>query len=139
MSENLVAVAEAVQREWKEAFEARDLARLSALYTESTAFYGSTTELHTTPTGVRAYFTQLPSSYTRSEYATPHVVRLTEDAIAATGEVVFYVEQDGELIARPFRMTHVLVRTLDGTWRIATHHASPRPGSYTWTAQQGST
>lgn len=123
-----VADAIAVQRAWKEAFEARDLAALSALYTDETAFYGSTAAFYTTPAGVRAYFDVLPASYTRADYAVPHIVRLGPDAMAATGEVMFYTEQDGLLTERPFRMTHVLVRA-DGRWRIATHHASPRPSA----------
>jgi ketosteroid isomerase-like protein len=47
--------------------------------------------------------------------------------MAATGEVMFYREEaDGTVTDLPFRMTHVLVREEDG-WKIATHHASPRP------------
>ncbi len=118
--------AVAVQRAWKKAFEARDLAALSALYTNQTAFYGSTAAFYTTPAGVRAYFEVLPASYTRADYAIPHVVRLAPNAMAATGEVMFYTEQDGVVTERPFRMTHVLVRS-EGCWKIATHHASPRP------------
>lgn len=126
VDEDWTAAAVAVQRDWKEAFEARDLVRLSALYTDETAFYGSTAEFHTTPTGVRTYFEVLPPSYTRADYAVPHIVRLAPDAMAATGEVMFYTEQDGVVTPRPFRMTHVLVRS-GGSWKIATHHASPRP------------
>lgn len=124
--EDWVVDAVAVQRAWKQAFEARDLIRLSALYTDETAFYGSTAEFHTTPAGVRSYFEVLPPSYTRADYAVPHIVRLGADAMAATGEVMFYTEQDGVVTERPFRMTHVLVRA-GGRWKIATHHASPRP------------
>lgn len=126
MNEDLVGVAKAVQREWKAAFERRDLATLCALYTTDTAFYGSTAAFYDTPDGVREYFTILPRSYKRCEYQTPHVVKLSEDAIAATGEVTFFREEEGKEIALPFRMTHVLVRERD-RWRIATHHASPRP------------
>jgi uncharacterized protein (TIGR02246 family) len=129
MSDEWVEAAVAVQQAWTRAFEARDLCALSALYAEETAFYGSTAALYTTPAGVRTYFEILPLSYKRSDYAVPYVVWLGEDAMAATGEVTFYREEtDGTMTALPFRMTHVLVRR-DGGWKIATHHASPRPPS----------
>ena len=129
MTGEWVDEAVAVQQAWTRAFEARDLKALSALYTEETAFYGSTTTFYTTPDGVRTYFELLPPSYKRSAYEVPHVVPLGDDAMAATGEVTFYREEaDGTVTALPFRMTHVLVRR--GTvWKIATHHASPRPKS----------
>ena len=126
MDEDLTTAAIKVQRAWKAAFETRDLTRLSALYTDQTAFYGSTAEFYTTPEGVRTYFELLPASFTRSDYAVPHIVRLGPDAMAATGEVTFYTEENGIVTPRPFRMTHVLVRS-GGRWKIATHHASPRP------------
>ncbi|MBW4025046.1 MAG: nuclear transport factor 2 family protein [Proteobacteria bacterium] len=127
MSDDWVQAAVAVQKAWTRAFEARDLAALSGLYTDDTAFYGSTATFYSTPEGVRAYFEILPPSYKRSDYAVPHVVRLGDNAMAATGEVTFYREEDdGSTTELPFRMTHVLVRR-DGAWKIATHHASPRP------------
>ena len=128
MTDDWTQAAIDVQKAWKAAFEARDLDRLSALYSEETAFYGSTRAFYTTPDGVRTYFEILPANYVRSDYAVPHVVRLGDDAMAATGEVTFYTRDEGVLTERPFRMTHVLVRK-DGTWKIATHHASPRPTS----------
>jgi hypothetical protein len=76
-----------------------------------TAFYGSTAQFYTTPAGVRTCVEVLPLSYQRSDHAVPHVVRLGDSAMAATGEVVFYREEpDGTETALPFRMTHVLVR-----------------------------
>ena len=129
MSDQWVDAAVAVQKAWTKAFEARDLAALSGLYAEDTAFYGSTAEFYATPAGVRTYFEILPPSYKRCDYAAPHVVRLGDNAMAATGEVMFYREEaDGTVTGLPFRMTHVLVRQ-GGEWKIATHHASPRPKS----------
>ncbi len=128
MTDDWVEAAVALQRAWTEAFQARDLAALSALYAGETAFYGSTAEFYTTPSGVRTYFEILPLSYKRSDYAVPHVVRLGDAAMAATGEVTFYREEpDGTMTPLPFRMTHVLVKQ-GADWKIATHHASPRPG-----------
>jgi uncharacterized protein (TIGR02246 family) len=127
MDEDWTAVAVATQKAWKQAFETRDLESLGALYADKTAFYGSTATFYDTPDGVREYFRVLPPSYKRSDYAVPHIVRLGPDAMAATGEVNFYrQENDGSVTLLPFRMTHVLVRE-NGAWKIATHHASPRP------------
>jgi uncharacterized protein (TIGR02246 family) len=129
MRDEWVDAAVALQQAWTRAFEARDLVALSGLYAEETQFYGSTATFYTSPAGVRTYFEILPPSYKRSKYAVPHIVRLSDDAMAATGEVMFYREEaDGTVTELPFRMTHVLVRQGDD-WKIATHHASPRPKS----------
>jgi uncharacterized protein (TIGR02246 family) len=122
-----LAAAMAVQAEWSDAFEKRDVDRLIGLYAPQTAFWGSTNELHTDPEGVRSYFVDLPSTYKRSHYEVPHVLRLGPDVLAASGYVVFVREVDGKDVQLPYRMTHVLVRRA-GAWKIATHHASPQPG-----------
>ena len=123
-----VEIAAAVQRAWTEAFAVRDVERIAGLYAEKTAFYGSTAQFYDTPAGVRTYFELLPAAFKRSDYAKPHVVRLGPDALAATGEVTFHREEaDGRMTGLPFRITLVLVRQGEA-WKIATHHASPRPG-----------
>ncbi len=126
MDDDWTQVAVDVQKAWKQAFEAREFDKLAALYADNTAFYGSTRTFYSTPAGVREYFRVLPPNFVRSDYEVPHIVRLGDNAMAATGEVMFYTEDDGKLTERPFRMTHVLVRE-NGQWKIATHHASPRP------------
>ena len=126
MDQDWTDAAVAVQLAWKQAFEARDLERLASQYADHTAFYGSTAEFYTSPEGVRRYFATLSPAFTRVDYATPHVVVLGPQAMAATGEVMFYTEENGVVTQRPYRMTHVLLR-VDGAWKIATHHASPRP------------
>jgi uncharacterized protein (TIGR02246 family) len=125
MDNEHLAAAKAVQAEWSDAFEKRDLDRLVALYAPQTAFWGSTNDLHTDPEGVRSYFLELPLTYKRSQYEVPHIVRLGPDAFAASGNVAFIREVDGKNVELPYRMTHVLVRR-EGAWKIATHHASPQ-------------
>lgn len=124
MEDEYLAAAKAIQAEWSDAFEKRDLDRLVALYAPQTAFWGSTNDLHTDLEGVRSYFLDLPLTYKRSYYDVPHIVRLGPDALAASGTVVFIKEVDGNDVQLHFRMTHVLVRR-HGVWRIAAHHASP--------------
>ena len=126
MSKEGTAAVVALQGVWKAAFDSRRFDDLAALYAKDTAFCGSTRTLYETPAGVREYFRALPANVVRADFAGPHIVRLGEDALAATGEVTFYALDDGKLSERPYRMTHVLVRE-DGQWKIATHHASPRP------------
>lgn len=124
MDQDEAAVA-AVQSEWADAFAKRDVERIVALYAPQTAFWGSTNDLHKDTDGVRRYFTDLPPSFKRSHWEKPHVIRLSEDVLAASGNVVFTKEIDGKDVELPYRMTHVLVRQGDG-WKIATHHASPQ-------------
>jgi uncharacterized protein (TIGR02246 family) len=125
MEDEYLTVVRAVQAEWSDAFEKRDINRLVALYALKTAFWGSTNELHTDHEGVRSYFANLPPTYKRSHYEVPHVVRLGPNAFAASGNVVFIREDNGKEVQLPYRMTHVLVRR-EGAWKIATHHASPQ-------------
>lgn len=125
VDDDRLAAAMAVQAQWADAFEKRDLDRLVGLYAPQTAFWGSTNDLHKDSTGVLGYFTDLPRAFRRSIFEPPHVVPLGPDAMTASSYVVFVGEVDGEEVRRPYRMTHVLLRR-DGRWRIATHHASPQ-------------
>jgi uncharacterized protein (TIGR02246 family) len=125
MEDEYLTVARAVQAEWSDAFEKRDIDRLVALYAAQTAFWGSTNDLLTDPDSVRSYFVNLPPTYKQSHYEVPHVVRLGPDAFAASVNVVFTREIDGKVVQLPYRMTQVLVRR-EGGWKIATHHASPQ-------------
>ena len=128
MSEDWTQAAVDLQKAWKSAFETRQFDELAELYAEATAFYGSTRAFYKSPAGVREYFRDLPLNYVRADYEIPHIVRLGDDAMAATGEVMFYSLDDGKLTERPCRMTHVLVRR-GGAWKIATHHVSLRPAT----------
>ena len=126
MVTELQEVARSMQERWAEAFARGDWAAVAALYAPETAFYGSTAALHTDPAGVRSYFEALPTVMVAARYATPHILPLSPDLFAASGEVVFVVRVDGLEEERPYRMSHVFRRTEAG-WRIALHHASPRP------------
>ena len=122
-----VSIAEDMQRRWEAAFSVRDIDGLAALYADDVAFWGATPTLHTGGAGIRDYFTALPASYRKAEFATPHIVRLGPDAFAASGLVLFGRDGESGNVDLVFRMTQVFVRQ-DGGWKIAVHHASPRPG-----------
>ena len=127
MREELHEVARSMQGAWAEAFARGDWAAIAALYGPETQFYGSTAAFHTDPSGVRSYFEALPPIVVGARYAVPHILPLSPDLFAASGEVAFVVMVDGQEQERPYRMSHVFRRTEAG-WRIALHHASPRPG-----------
>ena len=120
------AIAVAIREAWADAFAAADYGRLAALYAPRVQFWGSTATLHTDPAGVRAYFDGLPAGYREARFGTPDVLALAPEVFTASGEVVFVRAEGGAALELLYRMTHVLVR-LDAGWRIAVHHASPRP------------
>ena len=121
------AIARSIQGKWADAFAGKEWATLTALYTDRPAFYGSTPELQTSRTGVRSYFEALPPTLSAARYGDPEITPLGSDCFAASGEVIFVNRRtDGE-VELAFRMTQIFVQE-QGTWRIAVHHASPRPG-----------
>ena len=119
-------IAPAIQNCWSDAFNKRDLSRLVGLYTDDATLYGLEAELYRGHRGLMRYFSELSPRYKRAQYGSAVLVPLTPGAVAASGPVVFEVEQDGQLVSQLYRMTHVLVER-DGRWLIAAHHASPEP------------
>ena len=126
MTETFSDVAFAIQAKWAAAFARADWPAVAALYAPETAFYGSTATLRTDQAGVLSYFEALPPVFVAARYAAPHILPLGPEMFAASGAVVFVVRVEGQEQERPYRMTQVFRRTPDG-WRIALHHASPRP------------
>lgn len=118
--------AHSVQSAWAAAFARSDWPALAALYAPEAQFWGSTATLYADRTGVLSYFEGLPAGFVAARYARPHILPLGPDVFAASGEVVFVRMVDGQEHELPFRMTQVLRQTPEG-WRIAVHHASPRP------------
>jgi uncharacterized protein (TIGR02246 family) len=114
---------ESLLAQWIEAFNAHDLDRHAALYTEDAVLFGSIDALQLGRDAVRAYFGRRPPSVRVKAYPTPRVAHLAPDVVATAGHVDF---ADGDTPV-PYRMTWVLVRH-DGNWIIAQHHGSPRRG-----------
>ena len=126
MTETFSEVAQAMQAAWAAAFARADWPSLAALYAPDVAFYGSTPALHTDQAGVLSYFQGLRGDFVAARYATPHITRLGPELFAASGTVVFVVRVAAQEQERPYRMSQVFQRAPAG-WRIALHHASPRP------------
>ncbi len=126
MTEAFSEVAQSMQAAWAAAFARADWAAIAALYAPETAFYGSTPALHTDPAGVQSYFEGLVPVFVAARYAPPHILPLGPGLFAASGTVAFVVRVDGQEQERAYRISQVFRHTPDG-WRIALHHASPRP------------
>lgn len=115
---------ESLLKEWIEAFNAHDLDRHMALYTQDATLFGSVDELQVGRDAIRVYFGKRPAGMRVRRYPMPHVRELKPDLAVTAGHVDF---ADGDEPS-PYRMTWVLVKQ-DGSWRITQHHGSPRRGA----------
>ncbi len=113
---------EALHAAWIEAFNARDLDRHAALYTQDAMLFGSKADLSAGRAAIRAYFAARGPDVRVSHYPLPRIVQLSADTAATAAHVEF---ADGAK-PMPYRLTWMLVKQ-DGNWRIAQHHGSPRP------------
>ncbi len=109
--------------EWVAAFNSHDLDTHMALYLEDAMLFGAVDELQNGRPAIRAYFGGRGPEVRVKSYPLPHVVMLSPD-IAVTAAHVDFADGDKPM---PYRMTWVLVN-MDGKWRIAQHHGSPRRG-----------
>ena len=112
-------IAGVLRTRWAQAFAARDLDGLAALYAPDVLFFGSTPELFRGHAGVRAYFAGLPPEVALEAFEEPELVRVAPGVFAAAG---FWRFRFGAQHAR-FRLTWV-VALRDGGWVIAQHHAA---------------
>jgi len=112
-----------ILRQWKTAFEERNVEALVALYSAEAFLFGGKPTLAAGVDGIRAYFEALPT--------VPLLVNLEEQSVQllaptviSTGGFVAFRRVNGP--AARYRLTLTLV--LSGTsWKIASHHASPLP------------
>jgi len=114
---------ESLHQQWVEAFNAHDLDRHMALYLPDALLFGAVDELQVGRAAIRLYFSKRSPLMRVARYDMPKVQVLAPDVAATAGHVDF---ADGAE-AVPYRMTWALFR-LDGNWRIAQHHGSPRRG-----------
>lgn len=112
---------ESLHEQWIAAFNAHDLDRHVALYTEDAMLFGAVPELKIGHDGIRAYFADRGPNVHVAKYPFPRVVMLRDDVAATAAHVDF---ADGDDLM-PYRVTWMLVRQ-NGDWKIAQHHGSPR-------------
>lgn len=101
------------------------------LFAPDALFYGTrSTELVTTPEGVRQYFVEALSGKRGSVKATPFqqtALVLSDSVVAISGKWQSERTSDGKMVtAGPSRNTVVLQKR-DGRWLIVQFHNSPTP------------
>ncbi|HVZ45820.1 MAG TPA: nuclear transport factor 2 family protein [Ramlibacter sp.] len=116
------AVSQLLQQ-WKLAFEARDVDRLAALYTQDAFLFGGKPALSAGRRAIRDYFDSLPAVVLRADFEQQCSGVLAASVISTAGFLSF--RREGGLPSR-YRLTLALVR-IAGEWKIASHHASPCP------------
>lgn len=109
---------------WIDAFNAHDLDRHMALYTEDATLFGAVDELKIGRGAIRSYFAGRAPTVRVKHYPMPHLREIGPGVVATAGHVDF---ADGDTPS-PYRMTWLLVRH-DGDWKISQHHGSPRRGA----------
>jgi len=118
------AEAQAVCAAWEGAFNAYDVDRLVALYTDDALFFGSKPPLYTGSKGVRDYFSNLAPGL-KAKFGQQDVIVVSPDVILDSGFIDF-TTADGRVV--PYRFSFTMTRVA-GRWRIAQHHTSPVPKS----------
>lgn len=122
--ENIISgtpTIEALIAQWIDAFNAHDLDRHAALYTEDALLFGSVDELQIGRNAIHGYFGGR-GPFVRVKSYLPPVVRMVSQDVAATASHVDFADGDQPM---PYRVTWVVVRR-DGNWKIAQHHGSSR-------------
>ena len=114
-----VRIANDLTSRWAQAFGARDLDGLAALYAPDVLFFGSTPQLFRGHEGVRAYFAGLPAAVALETFEELELVHVAPGVFAAAGFFRFRLGAE----ALRFRLTWVVV-SRDGGWVIAQHHAA---------------
>jgi len=122
------AAALSVIDEWITAFDARDAARVAALYAPDAVFWGTaSTTLRTSPNEVLAYFTESTTKRPRLRMRLgERHVRMLGDAASVSGYYTAIDPQEGGDVATPLRFTFVLAKRGDA-WTIVSHHSSRMP------------
>jgi uncharacterized protein (TIGR02246 family) len=110
---------------WIVAFDARDAARIAALYAPDAVFWGTVSQtIRTTPEAVFAYFADSTTNRPRLRMRLgEHHVRMMGDAAFVAGD---YTAIDPGDVVMPLRYTFVLAKR-KGAWKIVSHHSSRMP------------
>jgi uncharacterized protein (TIGR02246 family) len=113
---------------WIAAFDARDPARIAALYAPDAVLWGTVSqEIRTTPDDVLAYFRESATTRPRlrMQLGECHVRMLGDAACVSGAYTAIDPAEEGDLVM-PLRFTFVLAKR-DSKWTIVTHHSSRMP------------
>jgi uncharacterized protein (TIGR02246 family) len=113
---------------WAEAFNSRQPSRITALYAEDAALWGTTSKtLAKSPAELAAYFQGVATApKNRVELGEQHIRRSGNFAINSGYYTFHNVSADGKAFSVPARFTFVF-RNDGGKWAIVDHHSSRIP------------
>lgn len=114
--------------EWVQAFNARDAARIAALYAPDAVLWGTSSRtIRATPEAVLAYFTDSVTKRPRLRTAVvdQHIRIFGDMAINSGAYTSTEPREEGDLVS-PSRFTFVYRRE-GGRWWIVDHHSSRMP------------
>ena len=112
-------IAALLRARWAQAFAARDLDGLAALYAPDALFFGSTPELFRGQAGVRAYFAGLSPDVSLEAFEEPELAPVAPGVFATAGFWRFRFGVEPRLYRRTW-----VIAARDGGWVIAQHHAA---------------
>jgi len=129
-SEAQKAEVTATTQDWVEAFNARDPARIAALYAPEAVFWGTISKtIRTTPEAVLEYFQDSVTRRPRLQIAVADQhPRVLGDIAINSGAYTSRETRDGQEIVDQSRFTFVY-RRKGGHWMIIDHHSSRVPGT----------
>lgn len=113
---------------WIEAFDARDAARIAALYAPDAVLWGTVSQkIRTTPEAVHAYFADSIANRPRlrMQLGERHIRMMGDAAFVAGDYTAIDPGKEGDVVM-PLRYTFVLAKR-DGAWMIVSHHSSRMP------------
>jgi uncharacterized protein (TIGR02246 family) len=113
---------------WIVAFDARDAARIAALYSPDAVLWGTVSpKIRTTPEAVLAYFADSTTNRPRlrMQLGERHVRMMGDVAFVAGDYTAVDPSEEGDVVM-PLRYTFVLAKR-EGAWKIVSHHSSRTP------------
>ena len=122
-SDDAIGAARSFLDVWKEAFNSRQPARISALYAEDALLHGtSAAQLCIGHAQICSYF----RGTSIVGFGQRHFVRLSDDNVLVVGNYSFSRIKCGQEVVTPARFTF-LVQRRGGNWQILHHHSSAMP------------
>ena len=118
--------ANAVIDRWSAAYSANDPEAVTKNYRPDAILFGTFSPAISQGTdAIRAYYSDIKGSGAKNSIGERYTMVLNDNAVVVTGFYDFTRMKDGQPVARPSRLTMLLIK-YDGEWLIAHHHSSPR-------------
>jgi uncharacterized protein (TIGR02246 family) len=112
---------------WREAYDSRDPARITALYDPEAVLWGTTSQtIRPTPEAIAEYFKDAGARPDARVTFGEQYIRVYGDVAINSGDYTFADVRDGNPVTTPARFSMVFANR-DGTWLIVDHHSSRVP------------